>query len=141
VRRVGLFILSVGIASLVSAVVIAAASGLVVTAVTLGIACALLVPIGVAALRADRRARALDPIRGEATVKAVVEAGMNAGDGTEVVLDLDVAVPGRPTYGATVTSRIPDTLIPLCTPGRTLAVLVDAGDPSDVTVDWGADRG
>jgi hypothetical protein len=140
VRRVGLVILSLGIASLVSAVVTAAASGLVVMAVILGIACVLLMPIGVAVLRAERRARAGEPLRGEATVKAVVESGMNVGEGTEVVLDLDVAVPGKPSYGTTVTSVIPLTLIPLCAPGHTLVVLVDAGDPGDVTIDWGADR-
>jgi hypothetical protein len=46
VRGVGLFILGLGIVSLISTVVIAAASGLLVMAVTLGIACLLQHPTG-----------------------------------------------------------------------------------------------
>jgi hypothetical protein len=140
VRGVGLFMLSLGIASLVGAVVIAAASGLIVMAVTLGIACILLLPIGIAVLRAARRTRAAGPLRGEATVEAVVSGEVTPGGATEVVLDLDVAVPGRPTYRTTITSVVPDRLLPLCAAGRRLAVLVDTGDPRDVTIDWGADR-
>jgi len=132
-----LFILSLGIVSLVSAVVIAAASGLVVMAVTLGIACVLLAVIGIAALRAARRSLAATPLRGKATVTAAVETGIPADDSTEVVLDLDVAVPGRPSYRATISSVIPNTLLQLCAPGRTVAVLVDRDDPGDVSVDWG----
>jgi len=78
-----LFILSLGIMSFVSAVVIAAASGLVVMAVTLGIACGLLAVIGIAALRATRRSLAAMPLRGEATVTAVVETGIPADDSAE----------------------------------------------------------
>ena len=139
-RRVGLFILSLGIVSLVSAVVITAASGLVVMAVTLGIACVLLAGIGLAALRAARRSLAAMPVRGKATVTAVVETGIPADDSTEVVLDLDVAVLGRPSYRATISSVIPNTLLSLCAPGKTIAVLVDPDNPGDVSVDWGADR-
>jgi hypothetical protein len=108
--------------------------------VTLGIACVLLMPIGVAVLRAERRTRAAEPLRGQATVKAVVENGTDTGEGTEVVLDLEVVVLGRPSYGTTITSVIPSALLPLCAPGRTLMVFIDPDDPSDVTIDWGADR-
>ena len=140
-RGVGLLILSLGIASLLGAVVIAAASGLIVMAMTLAIACVLLAPIGVAALRAARRAAAIDPLRGEARVIAVVGTGISVGGGTEVVLDLDVSVPGRPSYRATVASVVPDPLLQLCAAGRTIPVLVDRADPSGVSVDWAAERG
>ena len=53
-RGVGLFILGLGAVSLLSAVVAAAAAGLVVTAVTLGTGCGLLAAIGVVVLHAWR---------------------------------------------------------------------------------------
>lgn len=137
-RAIGLMILSLGLVPLITAVVIAAASGLIVLAVTLALPCLLLAPIGFAAIRA---ARPDDPpdtgiLPGEATIAAVVDAGAVFGEDSEVVLDLDVRVPGQPEYNTTVATIVPRAVRSRCRSGRTVRVLIDPDDPTEVSVDW-----
>ncbi len=139
-RGVGMFILGLGALSLVGAVVIAAASGLIVMAVVLGTACVMLAAVGIAVLRAVRRARVGERLPAAARITAVVDTGMSSGAGSEVVLDLDVQLPGRPSYRVTVASVVPRAAAGRCDVGRTVPVQVRPGDPADVVVDWAGTR-
>ena len=134
-RGVGLFILGLGAVSLLNAVAIAAVSGLVVMAVTLGVACALLAAIGTAVLlrwRGELRAH-----RGTATIMAVVGDG-DGHRGGDRGLDLTVVLPGHCPYRATVATVVPEAAAAHCVPGSTVPVSVDPYDLSAVVVDWRA---
>jgi len=135
-RGVGLFILSLGVVSIVSGVVIAALSGLVVLATTIGIGCVLLAAVGVAVVRALRRDRARRLLRATAVITAVVPSRGPAGDGREVVLELEVTTPAGPPYQATVATVVPRRADARCAVGQRVVVWADRDDPSDVTVDW-----
>ncbi len=75
-------------------------------------------------------------IPGSARLLAIADTGGSLNDHPICELQLEVTVPGRAPYPATVRQPVPRMQAPMLQPGATLAVKVDPEDPTAVVTDW-----
>jgi hypothetical protein len=75
-------------------------------------------------------------LRGAAKVLQFCETGKKVKGAPQVKCELEIAVPGRKPYRATVKTVVPLTKIRLLSSADPIPVFVDPADPSDVLVDW-----
>jgi hypothetical protein len=75
-------------------------------------------------------------IPARATITAIRATGSSINSRPVLLLDMSVAVPGRPAYQATVRTAPPIHLVGMLRPGVGLPVKVDPGRPERLLVDW-----
>lgn len=75
-------------------------------------------------------------IPARATITAIRATGASINSRPVLLLDVSVAVPGRPAYPATVRNAPPIHLVGMLRPGVGLPVKVDPGRPERLLVDW-----
>lgn len=72
----------------------------------------------------------------DATVKQARNTGMVAGSAAVVDLDLEITVPGKPTYSFTTRESVHPSALGMLLPGTNLKVRVDPDNTLEVAVDW-----
>jgi hypothetical protein len=75
-------------------------------------------------------------IPARATITTIRATGSSINSRPVLLVDVSVAVPGRPAYQATVRTAPPIHLVGMLRPGVGLAVKVDPGRPEQLLVDW-----
>ena len=75
-------------------------------------------------------------IPARATITAIRATGSSINSRPVLLLDVSVAMPGRPAYQATVRNAPPIHLVGMLRPGVGLPVKVDPGRPERLLVDW-----
>jgi hypothetical protein len=88
--------------------------------------------------RHRRRVRFMEDygIPARATIAAIRATGSTINGRPVLLLDVSVAVPGRPAYQATVRNAPPIHLVGMLRPGVGLPVKVDPSRPERLLVDW-----
>jgi hypothetical protein len=79
-------------------------------------------------------------IPGEATVLSIRETGISFRSGLEVLVafELEVRVPGRPSYTVALEQGVPRLLVGGVLPGSVVSVRVDQANPHEVAIDFTA---
>jgi hypothetical protein len=73
---------------------------------------------------------------GRATVTGFTDTGVLVQFNPQVVVDLTVAVDGRPPYDVRLTTTVPPTELGRLQAGTDLDVRVDPAQPQHVAIDW-----
>lgn len=76
--------------------------------------------------------------QGRATVTSVQQTGTLINFNPQVILDLQVTVPGQAAYEAKLTEAVPQVYLARLQPGAEIGVRVDPSDPSTIALDWAA---
>jgi hypothetical protein len=76
--------------------------------------------------------------QGRATVTSVQQTGTLINFNPQVILDLQVTVPGQAAYEAKLTEAVPQVYLARIQPGAEIGVRVDPTDPSTIALDWAA---
>jgi hypothetical protein len=75
---------------------------------------------------------------GKATIKNFQDTGTLVNFNPQIVLDLEVNVPGQQPYEAQLTTAVPQVYLGRLQPGGTIGVRVDPTDGSKLAIDWTA---
>lgn len=75
---------------------------------------------------------------GRATIKNFTDTGTLVNFNPQVVLDLEVTVPGKDAYATQLTTTVPQVYLSRLQPGGEIGVKVDPADPNALTIDWTA---
>jgi len=75
---------------------------------------------------------------GKATIKNFTDTGTLVNFNPQVVLDLEVEVPGQQPYPAQLTTAVPQVYLGRLQPGGSIGVRVDPSDGSKLAIDWTA---
>ncbi len=75
---------------------------------------------------------------GKATIKNFQDTGTLVNFNPQVVLDLEVNVPGQQPYEAQLTTSVPQVYLSRLQPGGSIGVRVDPTDGSKLAIDWQA---
>jgi hypothetical protein len=75
-------------------------------------------------------------VPGRATIKNYTDTGTLVNFNPQIVLDLDITIPGRDPYSAQLTTAVPQVYLGRLQPGGSIGVKVDPNDPSSIAIDW-----
>jgi hypothetical protein len=73
---------------------------------------------------------------GRATIRSFTPTGGRVNASPRVVMELEVSVPGREPYRATLTTAVPQVYLSKLQEGVSVGVRVDPKDPSALAIDW-----
>jgi hypothetical protein len=76
--------------------------------------------------------------QGRATVQGVQQTGTLINFNPQVILDLQVTVPGQAPYAAKLTEAVPQVYLARLQPGADIGVRIDPTDPQTLALDWAA---
>ncbi|MEA2434158.1 MAG: hypothetical protein QOG54_1615 [Actinomycetota bacterium] len=113
-------------------------AGALIPAVILSLVGVVLLLIGLASRGKARNAARIQStgVQGSATILSVTQTGMFMNQNPQIALDLEVQVPGIPTYRHTQKMFVPLILLSRVTPGATVPVMVDPQSQADLVIIW-----
>jgi len=89
-------------------------------------------------LEANRTRLRQSGLDGRASIDRAEDTGVQIGDNHVVLLSVTVTRPGSNPYAVSFPGAVPASHMGRCTPGSTVAVKIDPGNPKDLMIDWDA---